>query len=60
MRKHFNENLVISIDDEKGFRSIIKCWICSGLFAEGNNKVRHHNHVRDKYSGSADWNRNII
>ena len=27
-------------DDEKDFKSSNKCWICGGLFADGNNKVR--------------------
>ena len=30
-----------------------KCWICDKLYVEGDNKVRDHDHVTGKYSGSA-------
>ena len=44
-RKHFNKNLVISVEDETRFQSSNKCWICNKLFAAGDNKVRDHDHV---------------
>ena len=36
-----------------------KCWICNGLFAEGDNEIRDHDHVTGNYRGSAHWNCNI-
>ena len=41
----------MSKDDEKCFKSSTKCWICGGLFTEGGNKVRDHDHVSGKYRG---------
>ena len=35
VKKQFNKNFVMTEDDEKGFKSSNKCWICGG-----NNKVR--------------------
>ena len=57
--KHFNKNLVMSVEDERIFKSSNKCWICNKLFAKGDNKVRDHDHVTGKYRGSAHWNCNI-
>ena len=59
IKKHFNKNLVMSVEDERSFKSSNKCWICNQLFAAGNNKVRDHDHVTGKYEGSAHWNCNI-
>ena len=59
IKKNFNKNLVMSIEDERSFKSINKCWICNKLFAEGDNKVRDHDHVTGKYGCSAHWRCNI-
>ena len=59
IKKHFNENLVMSVEDERSFKLNNKCWICNKLFTAGDNKVRDHDHVTGKYRGSAHWNCNI-
>ena len=57
--KHFNKSLVMPVEDERSFKSSNKCWICNKWFAEGDNKVRDHDHVTAKYRRSAHWNCNI-
>ena len=59
IKKHFNKNLVISVEDEKRFQLSNKCWICDKLFAVGDNKVRDHCHITGKYRGSAHLNGNV-
>ena len=56
IRKNFNKIFVISVEDERSFKSGNKCWIRNILLAEGDNKVRDHDHVTEKYKGSAHWN----
>ena len=36
---------------KEAFKSSSKCWICGNMFAEGDNKVRYHDHITGKYSG---------
>ena len=43
----------MTVDDEKNFESSNKCLICGGLYAEGDNEVRSHDHVTGNYKGSA-------
>ena len=52
IKKHFNKSLVMFLKDEKTFKSKNKCWLCSKLFARGDNKVKNHDHIAGKYSGS--------
>ena len=59
IKKHFNKNLVMSVEDERSFKSSNKFWIYNKLFAIGDNKVRDHDHVRGKYRDSDRWNCNI-
>ena len=58
-KKHFNKNLIMSVDDEKRLQLSNICWICDKLFDAGDNKVRDHCHITGKYRGSAHWNCNI-
>ena len=51
IKKHCNKNLVMSVEDEKSFKSINKYWICNKLFTAEDNKVRDHDHVTGKYRG---------
>ena len=51
-KKHFNENFVMSADNEQRSQSSNKCWICHILFDAG---VRDHCYVTEKYRGSAHW-----
>ena len=53
--KHFNKNLVMSVEDEKRFQSSNKCWMCNKLFAAEDNRVGDHDHITGKYRGSAYW-----
>ena len=59
MKKHFNENLVKTAEDEERFQLSNICWICDKLFNVGDNKVRDHCHITRKYRGSAYWSCNI-
>ena len=57
--KHFNKNLVMSVEDETRFQSSNKCWICNKLFTDEDKKVRYYDHITGKYRGSAHSNCNI-
>ena len=52
IKKHFNQNLAMSAEDEERFQPSNKSWICSKLFSVGDNKVRDHDHVTGKYRDS--------
>ena len=43
----------MTIDDERSFKSSNKCRLCDKLFAEGDIKVRDHDHVPGKRCDSA-------
>ena len=58
MRKHFNKNLIMSVEDERFEQSNIR-WICSKLIDLSDEKVRDHCHVSGKYRGAAHWSCNI-
>ena len=36
-----------------------ECWICNKLFSAGDNNLRDHDHVTEKYRGSANWSCNV-
>ena len=59
IKKFFSKNLVMSAEDEDRFQSSNKCWICNKLFDVGDNKVGNHDHVTEKYRGSAHCSCNI-
>ena len=44
MKKHFDKNLVMSVDEEKRFQLSNICWICNKIFDVGDEKVRAHCH----------------
>ena len=58
MKKHFNKNLIMSIEEEEQFEKTEICWICNKLI-ENDNKVSDHCHITGKYRGAAHWNCNI-
>ena len=58
MRKHFNKNLIMSVEDERFEQSNIR-WICSKLIDLSDEIVRDHCHVSGKYRGAAHWSCNI-
>ena len=49
----------MSAEDEERFQLSNKCWICDELFDVGDDKVRGHCHVMEKYRGSAHWSCNV-
>ena len=59
MKKHFNENLFMSVEDEKRFQSSNKCWIFNKLFTDEDQKVRNHDHITGKCRNSAHSDCNI-
>ena len=42
MKKHLNKNLVMSVEDERSFKSSNKC---NELFAADDSKITNHHHV---------------
>ena len=40
MKKHFNKNLIIYVDDERRFQSSNKYWICKKLFTDEDKKSK--------------------
>ena len=57
MKKHFNKNLIISVEEEEQFEKTEICWICNKLIE--NDEVRDHCHITGKYRGAAHRNCNI-
>ena len=41
------------VENEKSFKWSNKCWVCNKLFAAGDSKIKDHDHVTEKYRGSA-------
>ena len=40
IRKYFNKDLVMAVEDEKRFQSSNKCWICNKLFTDEEKKSK--------------------
>ena len=59
MNKHFNKNLIMSIEDEHLFQQSNSCWICKKLIDNDEEKVKDHCHVTGKFRGVARGNCNI-
>ena len=55
MNNHFNKNLVMSVDEEEKFQIANSCWIFNKLFDVGDEKVRVHCHVTEKYRDAAHF-----
>ena len=49
MKKHFNKNLIMSVEEEKMFQLSNKCWICDKLFDFIDEKVQDHCHITGKF-----------
>ena len=45
----------MSEKDKQVFQSSNKCWICDKLFDVGDNEVRDHCHITEKYRGFIHW-----
>ena len=59
IKKYFNKNLIMSIEEEERFQLSNSCWVCDKLFDVGDDKVRDHCHITGKYRGCAHWSCNI-
>ena len=60
MKKHFNEELLMTKEDNEDFENYTKCWICNNDYIDTSVKVRNHCHSTGKFRGSAHGNCNII
>ena len=49
MKKYFNKNLIITVEEEEIFQLSNKCWICDELFDFVDEKVRGHCHISGKF-----------
>ena len=52
MKKYFNENLIMS-EEEEQFRLSNTRWICEKLNDDDDEKVRDHCHVTGNFRGAA-------
>ena len=59
IKKHFEKNLIMSVEEEERFQLSNSCWICDKLFDVGDDNVRDHCHITGKYRGAAHWSCNI-
>ena len=59
VKKHFNNNLAMTAEQNEEFEMSSICWICEKLIGVNDNKVRDHCHVTGKYRGPAHWSCNI-
>ena len=58
-KKHFNKNLIISAEEEEKFQLTNSCWIFDKLFNVGDDKVRNHCQITEKYRGAAHRSCNV-
>ena len=58
MKKHFNKNLIMTVEKEEQFQLSKMCWICEKGFKNHDEKVKYHCYISQKYKGSALWNCN--
>ena len=58
MKKHFNKNLMMSVEEEEIIQSSNKYWICNKLFDLVDQKVRDHCHISGKFRGAAHFSCN--
>ena len=56
---HLHENLIISAEKEERIQLSNFCWICDKLFDIGDDKVRDHCHITEKYRRASHWSCNI-
>ena len=59
IRKHFNKNLIMSVEEEKQFEQSNIYGISSKLIDLSDEKVRDHCHISGKYRGATHWSCNI-
>ena len=59
MKQYFNKNLVMTEEEENLFQQSNNCWICNKFIDNGDEKVRDHCHITNKFRGAAYWKCNI-
>ena len=59
MKKHFNKEPTMTVEDKEDFKNSTKCWICDNYYTDADTKVRDRSHITGKYEGSADRDCNI-
>ena len=59
IKNHFNNNLLMSEEDEERFQLGNICWNFDKLFDVRHNKAKDCCHITRKYRGSAHWSCNI-
>ena len=61
IKKHFNNELVMTKKNNEDFENSTKCWTCDNDYIDGDIIVRDHCHITGKYRGSAlrDCNINV-
>ena len=58
MKKCFNKNLIMTVENEEKFQLSNKCCICGKLFDTTDEKVRDHCHISGKFRGAAHFSCN--
>ena len=58
--KHFNENLIMTKEEEKLFQKSNKCWICKTFIDNNEEKVRDHCYITGKFRSAAHKSCNFI
>ena len=46
-RKHFNQDMILTKDDEQNFTNANKCYICDKKYSEKDVRVRDHCHIME-------------
>ena len=61
IKKHLNNEPVMTKVDNEVFKNSTKCWICNNNYIDNDVKVRDHCHITGKYRGSTqrDCNFNL-
>ena len=59
MEKYFNEELMMTKEDNEDFKNSTKCWICDNDYADNDVKQRDHCHITGIYRGSAHRDCNV-
>ena len=57
--KHFNKDMIPTIDDEQNFKNADKCYICDKKYSAKDFRVRDHCHITGKYRESVHQDCNI-
>ena len=52
-KNHFDEDMILTKEDKKDFKTADKCHICNKKYVETDIRARDHCHVTGKYRGSA-------